>query len=104
MADLPPPAYQSSSSFSPPPPYTQNPESKRVLSGVLAIVLGALGVHKFVLGYHKEGAILLAATVLTCGIGAAFTSMIGLAEGVLYLTKSDAEFVSTYQTNRRGWF
>jgi hypothetical protein len=30
--------------------------------------------------------------------------IIGLIEGILYLTKSDEEFVSTYITNKRGWF
>ena len=50
-------------------------ENKKVLAGVLAIVLGSLGVHKFILGYNKEGFILLGvsvvAYVLSCvGVGA----------------------------------
>lgn len=78
-------------------------ESKRVIAGILGILLGALGVHKFVLGYTNEGIIMLAITIVTCGVGAAFTSLLGLIEGIIYLTKSDEEFVYTYQVNKKGW-
>ena len=79
-------------------------ESKRVLAGILGILLGPFGVHKFVLGYTTQGIILLATTIVTCGIGAAITSIIGLIEGIIYLTKSDEEFVYMYQTNKKEWF
>jgi TM2 domain-containing membrane protein YozV len=79
-------------------------ESKRVLAGVLGILLGVFGIHKFVLGYTNEGIILLAITIVTCGIGGAITSIIGLVEGIIYLTKSDEEFVYMYQTNKKSWF
>lgn len=79
-------------------------ESKRVLAGILAILLGPFGVHKFILGYTKAGLIMLLGTILTCGFGAAITSIIGLIEGIIYLTKSDEEFVYTYQTNHKKWF
>jgi TM2 domain-containing membrane protein YozV len=79
-------------------------ESKRVVAGILAILLGPFGVHKFILGYTTQGIIMLAITVVTCGIGAAVTSIIGLIEGVVYLTKSDEEFIYTYQTNKKEWF
>ncbi|MDP3312374.1 TM2 domain-containing protein [Lutibacter sp.] len=81
-----------------------NLESKRVVAGVLGILLGALGVHKFVLGYTNQGIIMLAIAVLTCGIGAGLTSIIGLIEGIIYLTKTDEEFISTYQLNKKEWF
>ena len=61
---------------------TQQPirqENKKVLAGVLAIVLGGLGVHKFILGYTQEGIIQLVVSVVTCGIG----SIIGLVEGII---------------------
>ncbi|MCB4798059.1 TM2 domain-containing protein [Neotamlana laminarinivorans] len=79
-------------------------ENKKVLAGVLAIILGALGVHKFILGYNKEGIIMLAISVITCGIGASVIGLIGLIEGIIYLTKSDAEFYATYQLGKKGWF
>lgn len=81
-----------------------NLESKRVLAGVLGIVLGALGVHKFVLGYTTQGIILLVITIATCGIGASVTGIIGLIEGIIYLTKTDEEFVAMYQKNKKEWF
>lgn len=87
-------------------------DNKKILAGILAIVLGSLGIHKFILGYQKEGVILLAITlvgfVLTCvGIGVFLvwiTGLIGLIEGVIYLTKSDEEFYNTYQVGKKPWF
>lgn len=79
-------------------------ESKRVIAGVLAIILGALGIHQFILGYTTQGIILFAITIATCGIGAGVTGLIGLIEGIIYLTKSDEEFVYMYQTNKKEWF
>lgn len=81
-----------------------NQKSKRVVSGILAIVLGSLGIHKFILGYRKEGIIMLLITVLTFGVGSSLTGLIGLIEGIIYLTKSDEEFLYTYQTNKKPWF
>ncbi|MDZ8117995.1 TM2 domain-containing protein [Pontiella agarivorans] len=78
--------------------------SKKIPAGILGILLGSLGIHKFILGYTKEGIIMLLVTLLTFGIGAAIMSIIGLIEGILYLTKSDDEFVSTYVTGKKGWF
>ncbi len=75
-------------------------ESKRVIAGILAILFGSLGVHKFVLGYTKEGIIQIILSVVSCGI----LGLIGLIEGIIYLTKSDEEFVYIYQTNKKGWF
>lgn len=77
---------------------------KKIPAGVCAILLGSLGVHKFILGYTTEGVILLLVTVLTCGLGGMATSLIGLIEGIVYLTKSDEEFVATYVENKRAWF
>ncbi|NNG11388.1 MAG: NINE protein [Arenibacter sp.] len=83
-------------------------DNKKILAGVLAIVFGGFGVHKFILGYTKEGIIMLAITIvigaITCGIGASLMWVIGLIEGILYLTKSDEEFYNTYQAGRKPWF
>lgn len=73
---------------------------KKVMAGVLGIVAGGFGVHKFILGYTTEGLIQLAITFITCGIG----GLIGTVEGIIYLTKSDEEFVRTYIQNKKGWF
>ncbi len=83
-------------------------ESKRILAGVLAIVLGSLGIHKFVLGYTLEGVIMLVVSIVggifTCGIATPCVGLIGLIEGIVYLTKSDAEFVARYQQQKHAWF
>ncbi|MBT9311269.1 TM2 domain-containing protein [Leptothoe kymatousa] len=76
---------------------------KKIVAGICGILLGALGVHKFILGYTTEGVIMLVGSLVTCGFGAAVFGVIGLVEGILYLTKSDDEFVSTYITNKKGW-
>lgn len=75
-------------------------ESKKTTAGILALILGGLGVHKFYLGYTGAGVLQILITLLTCGIG----SVLGLAEGVIYLTKTDEEFVTTYQHNKKPWF
>ncbi len=84
----------------PTPGFTKEQKDKKLIAGLLGILLGGLGIHKFYLGYTKEGIIQLIATVVSCG----FASIIGLIEGILYLTKSDDEFVSTYVVGRKGWF
>ncbi|WP_313791174.1 TM2 domain-containing protein [Lacinutrix neustonica] len=38
-------------------------ENKKLLAGITAILLGWLGVHKFILGYQKEGIIMAAVGV-----------------------------------------
>ena len=91
---------------------TGGSENKKVLAGILAILLGSLGVHKFILGYQKEGFILLgvslAAYVLSClAVGLLFVwipGLVGLIEGIIYLTKSDEEFYNTYQVGKKPWF
>jgi TM2 domain-containing membrane protein YozV len=77
---------------------------KKIVAGVLAILLGALGIHKFYLGYTKSGIIMLLISVLTCGFGASIVWIIGLVEGIIYLTKSDADFVATYVNGKKEWF
>lgn len=75
------------------------PESKKIVAGILALVLGGFGAHKFYLGYSKAGVLQILLTVLTCGLG----SVVALVEGILYLIKSDEEFVAIYQQNKKEW-
>jgi TM2 domain-containing membrane protein YozV len=77
---------------------------KKISAGILAILLGALGIHKFILGYSTEGAITLAITLLTCGLGGVVMSIIGLVEGITYLSMTDEAFVNTYINNKKAWF
>lgn len=78
----------------------ENQENKKVLAGVLALLLGYLGIHKFILGYTKEGIIQIVITLVSCGLAV----IIPFIEGIIYLTKSDEEFYNTYQVGRKGWF
>jgi TM2 domain-containing membrane protein YozV len=73
---------------------------KKVTAGILAILLGVFGVHKFYLGYTKAGIIQLILGLVTCGA----VSIVGLIEGIIYLTKSDEEFDRTYVQNQKEWF
>jgi TM2 domain-containing membrane protein YozV len=77
---------------------------KKLLAGILGIVLGAFGVHKFVLGYTNAGIAMLLITLLTCGLAAPIMHVIGIIEGIIYLTRTDPEFVNTYVYSRKEWF
>ncbi len=77
---------------------------KKVPAGICGILLGALGVHKFILGYKKQGWIMLLVSVLTLGLLAGVMGLIGLIEGIIYLTRSDEEFVRRYVTGKKVWF
>jgi TM2 domain-containing membrane protein YozV len=78
--------------------------STRIAAGVCGIVLGAFGVHKFILGMPLAGVIMLLLTVLTCGWLAIIPSIIGLIEGIIYLTRTDDQFHAEYVVNRKQWF
>ena len=52
----------------------------------------------------RDSLISIVAGIITCGISTAVIGVIGLVEGIIYLTKPDDEFVATYVQGRRGWF
>ncbi len=82
--------------------------SNKIAAGICGILLGGLGIHKFILGYNTSGVIMLLVSVIggfcTFGVGYVVMHVIGLIEGVIYLTKPDEEFVRTYVDNRKEWF
>ncbi len=90
-----------------PNPYASQ-ASNKVPAGLCGILLGTLGIHKFILGYTTEGIIMLLISVigglLTCGIASAVVHVIGVVEGIIYLSKSDQDFVNTYVVRKQGWF
>lgn len=73
---------------------------KKLVAGLLAIFVSPLALHKFYLGYTKEGIIQIIIVFCTCALGA----FISIIEGVIYLSKSDEDFVNTYIKNKKGWF
>lgn len=82
--------------------------NKKLAAGLLGIFLGAFGVHKFVLGYTTPGVVMLvvslAGGVVTCGLASFVMGVIGLIEGIIYLTKTPDEFEATYLDAVRPWF
>ena len=64
----------------------------KTAAGILGILLGGFGVHQFYLGSVGTGFIMIAITLITCGIGA----VLGLVEGILILVMSDEDFNKRY--------
>lgn len=99
---------------------------KKLVAGLLAIFLGGLGAHKFYLGLNTAGIIVLggqfavwviafllgflmfivglALTLPAAGAVSGAVALIGLIEGIVYLTKSDADFERDYLVNKKQWF
>ena len=100
------------------PGYQQHPAvrefaSKKIAAGICGIMLGGLGIHKFVLGFNGAGAIMLSIYLVGMVTGMCLVvpilaclamQIIGLIEGIMYLTKSDEEFYQLYAVQRKEWF
>ena len=108
-------------------------DKTKVVAGLLGIFLGWAGVHKFYLGIKKPatiqlavggGGLVLALIVANIflalgifGIGVFIglllyavgyialmaAGILGLVEGIIYLTKSDEDFQSIYVTGQKQW-
>ena len=124
-ASVPPSAYQATQTGTPSIPASSNHTVKKskIVAGLTGIFLGGFGVHKFYLGYASQGAILLAVTlglslpvtmvvhasriiplIQLVGILKYIPVLVGIVEGVIYLTRSDEDFQRIYATGQRGWF
>lgn len=73
---------------------------RKHLAGLLGILLGGFGIHKFYLGFTEEGILEIVMTLISCG----GLGIIGFIEGLIYLTKSDEAFYQDYIVNRKKWF
>lgn len=98
---------------------------KKLIAGLLGIFLGGLGVHKFYLGLTGAGLTMLgvqlgvwmlavvvglllfvvglALTLPLAGLVSGAVGLLGLIEGILYLTKSDADFEREYLIGKKPW-
>jgi TM2 domain-containing membrane protein YozV/DNA-directed RNA polymerase subunit M/transcription elongation factor TFIIS len=85
-------------------PLLRQANSQKMAAGLCAIFLGAFGVHKFILGMNRQGILLLLVTVLSCGVAYGVTHVIGIVEGIIYLTKTDEEFHELYIVEKKEWF
>ena len=63
-------------------------QKSRIAAGILGILLGALGIHNFYLGYTGKAIAQLLMTLLSCGILGFISGVWGLIEGILILTGS----------------
>ena len=79
----------------------ESTSNQRITAGLLAIFFGWLGIHKFYLGYNTAGIIMIVVSIFTCG---SIMSIIGLIEGIIYLTKTDEQFNATYVAGKKEWF
>jgi TM2 domain-containing membrane protein YozV len=61
-------------------------EKSRVTAGILGLLLGGLGAHRFYLGYPGIAVLQILVTILTLGVGALW----GVIEGILILAGSDS--------------
>ena len=67
---------------SPAPARPPIPGKSKLAAGLLGILLGGWGVHRFYLGYTGIGVLQIVATLCTCGIGALW----GFIEGILIIS------------------
>lgn len=67
-------------------------ESKRVMCGIFAILLGFLGIQYFVIGKVAGGFITILLSIVTCGLW----EIVTLIQGIMMLTMSDADFENKY--------
>lgn len=77
------PSYQASSTVAP-------SRKSKVTAGILGILLGGLGVHKFYLGNIGMGILY----ILFCWTY--IPAVVGLIEGIIYLTMTDDDFARKY--------
>lgn len=76
------------------------------VAAFLAIFLGWAGAQKFYLKRPKQGVILLAISLVgsLVLVGPIITAVIGIIEGIEYLTLSPEKFQETYVTGNKIWF
>jgi len=91
------------------------PVSKKIPAGICGILLGGLGVHKFLMGFPRAGMTMLGVTVVSWVLGHIpflhifglvgwAVGVIGFVEGIIYLVKNDTDFYRDYVIKRQEWF
>jgi TM2 domain-containing membrane protein YozV len=65
-------------------------EKDRTTAAILALLLGGVGAHKFYLDESGLGILYL------CFFWTGIPAVIGIVEGIIYLTKTDQEFQRQY--------
>ncbi len=70
----------------------------KMVAGLLGILLGGFGAHKFYLGNTQTGLLQILSNCVCAG------GIIGLIEGIMYLTKSNEDFYQQYIVEKKQWF
>lgn len=91
----------------------------KTTAALLGIFLGGIGIHKFYLGYTTPAIIMLCIQLVCLFLGiigsifiVGFVFFLGcfamwiisLIEGIMYLSKSDADFDAVYVVGNKPWF
>jgi TM2 domain-containing membrane protein YozV len=85
-----------SESFSNNDPFAEGPEGKsRGLAGLLALLLGSLGIHYFYLGKTTAGLLTILLSAVTCGVFGVVTFI----QGIVFFCLSNEEFRRKYVTS-----
>jgi len=89
----PQPGYNTPPGYGPVPGYGPPAYSgkSKVAAGVLALLIGTLGIHNFYLGYTGKGLIQLLGSLLSCGFLALPIAIWAFVEGILILTARPGE-------------
>ncbi|KUG28478.1 hypothetical protein ASZ90_001649 [hydrocarbon metagenome] len=84
-----------------------NAGPNKIIAALLAFFVGGFGIHKFYLGYKKQGLIMLVVFLLgfiLAGIPSLVIGLISLVECFMYVSKSDEEFRRVYVDGHKPWF
>lgn len=80
----------------------------RIAAAVLALLFGAFGIHKFYLGYRKQGLIMFVGAVFSFKFLPSFFFglfvFVGIAESLGYLLRDDRQFAQMHRDLGRPWF
>lgn len=93
LMEIIPPTAANGAQCPPPPAYGQSQNygetsGKRVAAGILAILLGSLGVQYFYINKIGGGFLTILLSLVSCGLWSVLT----LVQGILMLTMTDYEF------------
>lgn len=73
-------------------PGSNNGDSKRIVAGICAIILGTLGIQYFVIGKPVAGVLTILLSLCTCGLW----QIVTIVQGIMMLTMTDEQFRQKY--------
>jgi TM2 domain-containing membrane protein YozV len=71
-------------------------EKNKLVAGLLGILLGGIGAHKYYMGSWGWGIVFTATVILSMGFLAFIPAIIGLVEGIMFLVMSEDTFAEKY--------